>query len=121
MLVVRAVRARGATAGANIVCAATQSLLGSSLGTVSPLITGYTKFAGLHYYQDTATAITPDFIMGLDSALAMWPHEFPVCILQPGWAFAVQGVTAAQAIAVSFVWEALDPADVLFREMMDQP
>ena len=121
MLVIRDISVGCATAGDLIVGGITQTILGAVAGLAVPLVAGMSSLAGLHYYADTATAISVDWFAGAGELTGRFPHDFPLAILQPGWGFAVQDKTAAHQMMCSFIWEMLDPADVYFRELMDQP
>jgi hypothetical protein len=105
-----------------VVGGVTRAPAGAALGAVSPFVTGGQPPAGLHYYADTASALTPvDFIPGPVTALNVWDLSFPLLALQPGFGFVIQNSVSAHAMPCSFVWAFLDPADLFFSNIFDQP
>ncbi len=80
---------------------------GSALGGVASVLANHAPGPGLHYYADTATLITPDYIWGNTTGVYFWAHEWPFAVLPPGYGLAIQNVTVAQALKVGFFWEYL--------------
>jgi len=111
LLVVRHASLVSTAATTGILVLATQTQFGTPLGVVAPLVGLGQVGPGQHYYLDSATAITPDFVLNFNVNAAYWTHEFPIAVLQPGWGLVLQLTTTATASYACFMWEFLDPID----------
>ena len=100
----------------------TQTKYGTVNGNVHHVIGDHAPGPGLHYFQDSASALpTPDYRFPTYLAATAWPVPIPVAVLPPGWGLAVQGATAGNGLQCGFYWEYLDPADVFFSDLLDLP
>lgn len=90
------------------------STIGSAGGVIHPLVSTGFKYAGALYSVDTATAITPDFMICAinEAANPVYPG-LPIAILSPGWAIVTQQETGGGAdISCGFIWQAVHPEDI---------
>jgi len=78
---------------------------GSSLGGVTHILPDHGVGPGLHYYQDTSSAITFDYILGYQSNTSWWAYDYPFAVLPPGFGLAIQNSTSAANMKVGFLWE----------------
>jgi hypothetical protein len=81
-----------------------QTPAGTSQGAVISILPNRAPGPGLHYYQDTATALTPDFGFG-QQAVSPWAHEFPFAVLPPGYGLAVAPNVNTIVACIGFFWE----------------
>jgi hypothetical protein len=110
-LIVRSVNFAGNNNVAAVLSAVSKTLLGSSLGTVNHMLPDHAAGPGLHYYADTATGITADFVPGI-TQVGFWSHEYPIAVLPPGFNLAIQLSVGAVALGVGFLWEYVKPEEL---------
>ena len=91
--------------------------IGSSQGLVASFLPTDAIQAGLIASVDTLTVYAADYTVPLNTTGEWeWFHEFPFAVISPGFSLVWQCGTAAHAIVVSAVWEAIqiDQLDYFF-------
>jgi len=98
-----------------VLVARQQGTQGASGGTISCGVTGDGARAGQLYSLDTATAITPDWLVPVNFNAPSFGVDFPFEYLQPGWSLSFQDSTAAETMRLAILWEAvrIDQVDYL--------
>jgi hypothetical protein len=89
------------------------SPLGSSLGGVAHFMPDHAPGPGLHYYADTTTHYTFDFILANQPNTAMWWVDIPFAVLPPGYGLAVQQDANANNNRVGFLWEYVEAQELI--------
>lgn len=106
VLIVRAFMVSMTTAHLALV-ARQQGAQGTQGGQVVPLVAGEGARAGQLYSLDTATALTPDYLV---PAQFNWPAfglDLPFEVLLPQWSLSFQDTTAAETMRLAVLWEAV--------------
>lgn len=91
--------------------------LGGTIGKVQIFDSSGAPQAGLINGVDTATVYAPDYEFALGSfGNFQWDHDFPIGLLIGGVSIVFQCTTAAHALNVSVMWEAIavDELDFTF-------
>jgi len=82
--------------------------VGSSQGLVASLLPTDAIQPGLIASIDTLTVYAADYTVPLNTTGEWeWFHEFPFAVITPGFSMVWQCTTAAHAIVVSALWEAI--------------
>lgn len=115
VLVVRAFMV-SSTVAHLVLVARQQGAQGASGGTIVPGVTGDGARAGLLYSLDTATAITPDYLVPSQFNWPAFGLEFPFEVLQPGWSLTFQDTTAAETMRLAVIWEAVQADQLDFLD-----
>lgn len=92
-----------------------QGTRGSNSGAVTPITANEAIGPGQHFYLDGALGVATYLFNVPGTTGALWTHDFPACVLPPGWSFGLEDPTSTEAMAVSFFWEAV------FAEELDYP
>lgn len=86
-----------------------QGQIASTAGQQAALVANEAITPGLMAWVDTATVYSGDYIAALTAQGAFWwQHDFPFGVVQPGYSLVFQDTTAAHAISVSLIWEAIE-------------
>lgn len=83
------------------------SAVGTVLGTVQSIVANERNLPGQHWYIDGTITNPVTFSFPQASTSTCWAHDYPICVLPPGWALWVQDQTAADACVGGFFWEAI--------------
>jgi len=95
-------------------------LIGTATSTEVPAVAGEGSPAGLIYTGTIATLpsrITRTAVPG--NSFFLWPHDYPVAYILPGWSFAVFCLTVNITLNASFWWEQL-PAELYYQWIENQ-
>lgn len=107
-LAVRDVTISG-TASDTIAIQYAQGQVGSTAGQQAALVANEAIYPGLLAWIDTTTVFSGDYVAALTAQGAFWwQHDFPFGVVQPGFSLVFQDTTAAHAITVSLIWEAIE-------------
>lgn len=107
-LVVRDVTISG-TASDTISIQYAQTQIATTAGQQAALVANEAITPGLMAWVDTATVYSGDYIAALTAQGAFWwQHDFPFGVVQPGYSLVFQDTTAAHALSVSLIWEAIE-------------
>jgi hypothetical protein len=107
LLVVRDMTISG-TASDQVAVSNVGGQVGSSQGLVHSVVVGGAATPGLVASIDTATVYPADYSIALSTlAVFEWMHDFPFGVLLPGASLVFQVTTAAHALSVSLLWEAV--------------
>lgn len=89
----------------------------TTLGTATPLVSGWTPQAGLIYYDNTATAVPADYWLSDNSTpTPLYGVGMPLSVLQPGWSFFIRTMGSSTVdVPLGFIWQAVHPEDLLYR------
>lgn len=108
ILVIRDLTLNG-TASDTIAVTNVLGQVGSSQGLVHAMTPSQPGTPGLLASIDTATAYPGDYLAALSSTGSfVWNHDIPFGVLEPGWSLVFQDTTAAHAMSVSLIWEAIN-------------
>lgn len=86
---------------------------GLMAGAVSPTtwngqLVGAPRGPGTVYQVKPNSSLAAPFALAGNTGLHWeWLHDWPICILQPGWALNVGSVNSGQSIAIGFWWTVL--------------
>lgn len=112
------------TNGSFLISGVANSKFGTSVGAISPMVTGYPVLAGEIDYLDTATIITPDWQTsdGTDFQMGV-VATIPRAILARGWSYSIQDPVGAKILYIGFIWQVIHRADLLgkFCPICDEP
>lgn len=96
-----------------------QGQLGSNPVQGQPVVSNRQAMAGQVSQGEIATLPTAGLFLpqtGLAAANAqggsMWPHEFPLIVLTPGWSLTAYSATQDGPFNVSFWWQVLTPEEL---------
>ncbi len=83
---------------------------GSVTGTIVSLYPGEALPPGQLYYEDRASAISPDYqfpltITGNPNPQLNWNHNFPFAVIPPGWSLVLQNGGTADGLGVAGFYE----------------
>ena len=95
-------------------------LTGTAASSEVPAVAGEGAPAGLIYTGAIATLpsrLTRTTVPG--NNFFLWPHDYPVAYILPGWSFAVFCVTVNITLNASFWWEQL-PAELYYQWIENQ-
>jgi hypothetical protein len=96
------------TANDNIAASYQPGAIGATPGLAAPMLPTDPLMNGQLLGLDTATAYAGDYIFGLGAyATFEWWHDFPFAAVTPGFSLVFQCTTAAHALTVAMVWEAI--------------
>ena len=95
------------TAAHLIAVAAFNGTLGSSGGTITPMISGEAQGPGVLYSVDDSTTRIADYYVAAQLNQPQWRHDFPFQILQPGQSVLFQDTTGAETMRLAILWEAI--------------
>lgn len=86
-----------------------QGQIASTAGQQSALVANEAIVPGLLAWVDSTTVYSGDYIAALTAqGVFWWQHDYPFAVVQPGYSLVFQDSTAAHAIAVSLIWEAIE-------------
>ena len=86
-----------------------QTQIATTAGQQAALVANEAITPGLMAWVDTATVYSGDYIAALTAQGAFWwQHDFPFGVVQPGYSLVFQDTTAAHALSVSLIWEAIE-------------
>lgn len=86
-----------------------QTQIATTAGQQSALVANEAIVPGLLAWVDTATVYSGDYAAALTAqGVFWWQHDYPFAVVQPGYSLVFQDSTAAHAIAVSLIWEAIE-------------
>jgi hypothetical protein len=91
-----------------------QSAVGAISGAVQPIIPTEAGLPGQHWYIDGTITNPVSYTFPQSTTSTPWPHDYPIALIPPGWAFWVQDRTAADACVGGFFWEAVNSEEVDF-------
>ena len=107
-LVVRDVTISG-TASDTVAIQYAQTQIGTTAGQQAAMVANEAIYPGLMAWVDTATTFSGDYVAALTAQGAFWwQHDFPFAVVQPGFSLVFQDTTAAHALTVSLIWEAIE-------------
>lgn len=90
-------------------------LRGAVSGIVTPIVAGEALIDGQHTYSDAGSPGTGNFLFTAPTQTGpSWNQDFPMAVLPPGWSLRVVDPTVAEAMSVSFFWEAVFPRELDF-------
>lgn len=83
--------------------------IGSTAGLQASIVANEAAQPGTINSVDTATVYPGDYVLALTAQGAFWwQHDYPFAVIEPGYSLVFQDGTAAHAIAVSLIWEAIE-------------
>lgn len=86
-----------------------QGQIASTAGQQSALVVNEAITPGLMAWVDSTTVFSGDYVAALTAQGAFWwQHDYPFAVVQPGYSLVFQDGTAAHAITVSLIWEAIE-------------
>lgn len=86
-----------------------QTQIAITAGQQAALVANEAIVPGLLAWVDTATVYSGDYVAALTAQGAFWwQHDYPFAVVQPGFSLVFQDTTAAHAIQVSLIWEAIE-------------
>lgn len=86
-----------------------QGQIASTAGQQSALVANEAIVPGLLAWVDSTTVYSGDYVAALTAQGAFWwQHYYPFAVVQPGYSLVFQDATAAHAISVSLIWEAIE-------------
>lgn len=107
-LAVRDVTISG-TASDTVAIQYAQTQVGTTAGQQAALVANEAITPGLMAWVDTTTVFSGDYVAALTAQGAFWwQHDFPFGVVQPGYSLIFQDTTAAHALTVSLIWEAIE-------------
>ena len=107
-LVVRDVTISG-TASDTVAIQYAQTQIGTTAGQQAAMVANEAIYPGLMAWVDTTTTFSGDYVAALTAQGAFWwQHDFPFAVVQPGFSLVFQDTTAAHALTVSLIWEAIE-------------
>lgn len=107
LLVVRDLTINGAASDTVQVSNAVGAV-GSSQGLVHAMVPSQPGSPGLVASIDTATVFPGDYMAALSTIGSfVWNHDIPFAVVEPGWSLVFQQVTAAHAMSIALIWEAI--------------
>lgn len=107
-LVVRDIAVNG-TAGDVIAASFQPGQVGTTAGQQSPLVANEAAEPGLMNWVDTATVYSGDYALALTAqGVFWWQHDYPFAVIIPNYSLVFQDGTAAHAVTVSLIWEAIE-------------
>jgi hypothetical protein len=96
----------GSTSGAAASLGYKQGRLSGTAGVVTPLFPGDHAGAGLVDFQAAAAVLVGEYAYESPALTqGAWPHDFPLAIVPPGWAFFVCNQSAASPMGAGLIWE----------------
>lgn len=97
-----------------------QGTIGSANPVPSvPLVTGEKQLAGAPYFSSTVGVLTTDTTLFMAAGIPyLWPHEWPVAVLLPGWDFIITCGAVAVGIRGGILWETVS-AELYWQQLED--
>lgn len=83
--------------------------IGSTAGQQSPVVANEAIEPGLMNSIDTPTVYSGDYAFALTAqGVFWWQHDYPFAVVIPNWSLTFQDTTAAHAMTISLIWEAIE-------------
>ncbi|SRR5216684_3749173 len=96
-------------AGAYVLGFLNQGSLGTLVAAGIPIFAGEGTLAGSLYSGSNTTQPTTGQLLGQLSSSTIYPIDFPLAYLRPGWSWVMQCRTVNTAMNGSILWEDLTP------------
>ena len=72
------------------------------------MVSNEATLPGLMNSIDTATVYPGDYVAPLSAqGIFVWQHDYPFGVIEPGYSLVFQDGTAAHAMTVALIWEAI--------------
>jgi len=101
----------GSTAGSVWFITLNQTTLSLTAVAATPYLPIEAPPPGAVSQGTTATALATNGynLAQFGAAAGSWGHDFPFCIIPPGWYLSIQVLAVNQALYYSLMWEAIKP------------
>jgi hypothetical protein len=108
VLVVRDITVSG-PASDTVAASYQRTQIGSTAGQSASIVSNEAAQPGIIAWVDTATVYSGDYVLALTAqGVFWWQHDYPFAVVEPGYTMVFQDATAAHAISVSLIWEAIE-------------